>query len=71
MTLFDLGRQNKETTLTCRTSRITMEEVKPHVLKLHPKVGIRMVGKQKMCLRMKMSKPQQQIMLDYLNFMFN
>lgn len=71
MTLFGINLQNKETSLTCRTSRITMEEVKPHVLRLHPKVRVRIIGKQKMCLRMKMSKIQQKTMLDYLNFIFN
>lgn len=71
MPTFFISRQNKETSLTVNTSRVTMEEVKPHVKKLHPKVRIRMVGTAKMCLHMKMSKVQQQTMLDYLHFMFN
>ncbi len=68
---FSVYIQNKETAIALSTSRYNMDMVIPHIIKLHPRARIRKVGTHKVCLRMKMSKVQQQTLMDYLNFVFN
>ena len=63
--------QNKETCIHIITGSVRNDALVSHIQKLHPKVRIRLVGKNRLYLRMKMTKVQIQTMQDYLEFMFN
>ena len=71
MNKFWINVQNKETCIKVTGGAVIIEDVVVQIKKLYPKVQIRCVGLSTAYLRMKMTKTQQQIVHDYLSFMFN